>query len=559
MLLGQVDQDRKDHGGGGRGGIEILVLDGGIDAGIRRFLNGLQNREKPSQGVGDIHRVRIELHLQNLLRYVGVFTAAGLGQLQIVRLQDGRPAPGDLPLRPDPQGYAVEQGGGIGGVVQNRPQHLPRQVRGRGLIPGVLVHRFAKQPPNRQPFKLVIGGTDDLQAVIMGLDIFQKGAEGIAQEEPHRQPGGVGGKAQDIELHLRVQPLLLKLHRIPPAELLHHAPQLPFLIGRVGLSHGGKAEKGLVGVAASPGPAHYGGVPDAADMVPVGQQMVQGGGVGEGGIFPGGGVQILLLSIGAEGRGVEGHQGGTAGLGPGHVFDGGMDALHRAGLPGDQADAPGPVAGMVVMGFPGCPHRRVLMDEAPVRAEDQVAPGEKLVQLLRQGGVLPGGLRLPGAEKTQHRPGRRGIHPRQDPFMEGLAGFEALPAPPGPALAVDAQDVAGIVPEEVGGYSDGTLHRRREGNDLGGQHRLVPPRLLGLDADDPLQGPVLPDAQGEGHLHRAPARGGDLSPVVQNLIVIGQGLEDHPRTSPLSRAGTFSTPFSSDPRKNRGWMSSGSE
>ena len=74
-----------------------------------------------------------------------------------------------------------------------------------------------------------------------------------------------------------------------------------------------------------------------------------------------------------------------------------------------------------------------------------------------------------------------------------------------------------------------------------------------------LQCSVISQAEGKGHLHLRPPRGGDLSRLLQGLIVRGQCLQDHPRTSPLSRAGTSSTPSASvDVYKRQHWPKSAS-
>ena len=114
-----------------------------------------------------------------------MFAAGTLGQLCVIGFQNGGPAPGDLPFRPDAEGDAVEQGGRISGVVQHRPQDLAGQIGGGGLVPGVLVYRLFQQLPDGQGLKLVIGGANDLQPPVVGLDVFQESPEGIVEEKAH--------------------------------------------------------------------------------------------------------------------------------------------------------------------------------------------------------------------------------------------------------------------------------------------------------------------------------------------------------------------------------------
>ena len=142
----------------------------------------------------------IESHGQNLLRYVG------MGILQITRLEDGRPAPGDFPLGAYAQRRAVEQRGRIARIGEYGANHLAGKFGSGNFIAGVLVHRFAEQFPEREPFKLVKTGPDDLQSLLMRLGIAQKAAKCIAQEEAHREAAGVGREAENVKIHPGVEP-----------------------------------------------------------------------------------------------------------------------------------------------------------------------------------------------------------------------------------------------------------------------------------------------------------------------------------------------------------------
>ena len=72
-----------------------------------------------------------------------------------------------------------------------------------------------------------------------------------------------------------------------------------------------------------------------------------------------------------------------------------------------------------------------------------------------------------------------------------------------------------------------------------------------------LQRPVCGDRECIGGLDRPPAGAGKHACLHQSFVILGQRLQNHPRTSPLSRAGTSSTPSRRVPRKNRGRISSG--
>ena len=211
------------------------------------------------------------------------------------------------------------------------------------------------------------------------------------------------------------------------------------------------------------------------------------------------------------------------------------------------------------MRLPRPAHGGIFVRVARFRPKDQIAAGEDLLQRLRQRGILPNVLRLPLAEEGNHRPRGVGVHLPEYLLVERLARFKALPRPLGPALVVVAEHIAGVVAEEIGGHAHRPLHRRRELHDLGREHPLFAPDLLGLYGAHLSQRSAGVDAQGEGRLDGTPARGGNSALLFQRAIILRKRLQDHPRTSPLSRAGTRSTPSSSFPRKNRGLTSSGSE
>ena len=143
-------------------------------------------------------------------------------------------------------------------------------------------------------------------------------------------------------------------------------------------------------------------------------------------------------------------------------------------------------------------------------------------------------------------------------FVQRLAGLEAQARPLRLTLVVNAEHVAGIIAEKVGGHAHRPLYRGGKGDDARSQYRSLPPHLLRLHGDHLFQQAVIAYAEGEGHLDRPPAGRGDLSLLFERAIILCERLQDHPRTSPLSLAGTCKTPFSSLPRKNRGLTSLGS-
>ena len=111
--------------------------------------------------------------------------------------------------------------------------------------------------------------------------------------------------------------------------------------------------------------------------------------------------------------------------------------------------------------------------------------------MLRQSGVFPGCLGVPRAEKGGDCPGGGGVYTRQQLFVQRSAGFKALPRPLGLALAVDPQQITGVVAEEVGGHSHRSFHRRGEGEDLRRGNHLLSPRLFRLNVNPLLQRAVF--------------------------------------------------------------------
>ena len=62
MLLRQIYKCRKDHTGGGGGGTEVFVTDGGLDARVGIRLDGFQHREQPPQDIGFVIGILVQGH-----------------------------------------------------------------------------------------------------------------------------------------------------------------------------------------------------------------------------------------------------------------------------------------------------------------------------------------------------------------------------------------------------------------------------------------------------------------------------------------------------------------
>ena len=132
-------------------------------------------------------------------------------------------------------------------------------------------------------------------------------------------------------------------------------------------------------------------------------------------------------------------------------------------------------------------------------------------------------LRDPGAEEGQQGLSGGGSDTPQNRGMKRLAGGKARKGALRVALIVCAQNVAGVIAQKIGGDPYCAFDRSRE----------------------------------REHLDRPPAGAGKHACLHQSFVILGQRLQNHPRTSPLSRAGTSSTPSRRVPRKNRGRISSG--
>ena len=294
-------------------------------------------------------------------------------------------------------------------------------------------------------------------------------------------------------------------------------------------------------------------------MVSIRQQMVEGGGIGEGGVLPHRGVEVLLMAVGAEGGRVEGNQCRAAGLGVPDAFDGGMHGGDLVFPPGHQAlHLHGVLAAAVLIPLPGFPDGGILLGVAAIHPEKEIRSGGNVLKLPRKSRMLRCTFRLPGVEEGQDRPGNGRIHTVQNAVMQCGGRREALPAPLGLSLLIHAEEIGGVIPEEVRRNAHRALDScrklhflRPQNGFLSGFHRLQ-------DRNDLRQCAVSVQTQGKADPRGGPAGGGDISPPQQILIVPGQGLQDHPLTSLLSGGGTVMTPFTRPARKNFGVMFSGS-
>lgn len=114
-----------------RRGVEILILDGRIDAGIRGLLHRLVDGKQAPQRVGGIGACFIETHGQNLLRAVLVWI------FQIIGLDDRRPPPCDMALRADTEHGRFKKRGGIASAGKDGSRRRARHCGRRHFVTGV--------------------------------------------------------------------------------------------------------------------------------------------------------------------------------------------------------------------------------------------------------------------------------------------------------------------------------------------------------------------------------------------------------------------------------------
>ena len=186
MLLVKIVQHRENTGRHRRRGVEIFILDGGVDTGICGLLYGLVDREQTAEGISGIGACFIQAHSQNLLWTVLMWI------LQIISLNNSRTAPCDIPFCPDAEHHGLQQGRRIGSTGKNGPGGGARHS-GRGrFIPGVEIYSLPQHRPQRQYVCFRVGRTNDLQPLIVGIYIFHQPTEAVPQKETDGKPGRVG-------------------------------------------------------------------------------------------------------------------------------------------------------------------------------------------------------------------------------------------------------------------------------------------------------------------------------------------------------------------------------
>ena len=183
----------------------------------------------------------------------------------------------------------------------------------------------------------------------------------------------------------------------------------------------------LIGGLPALRPADHRGVAQGLAVFAVCQQVVERLRVGGGGVAAHRGVAALLVSVGAEGVGVEGNNGSTGGLRPRHTLDGRVQPRQRGLLPGDQtAHGRGVVLGAAAA-LPRRANVGVIQNKSAVgRQKFDVAALHQLVPMGLQHRAFGGGSRLPRGKKRAYRCGGAAGGVLQNVLMQRAAGGKAL-------------------------------------------------------------------------------------------------------------------------------------
>ena len=211
---------------------------------------------------------------------------------------------------------------------QHSAQQVTDQLRRRGWQrpTGYDTDGGHGQCPDGQRFAVIIGRAGDLQCVGVFLQVPGKGSKSIPQEEPHREPRGIGGQPQHIKMLIRRKLFFKERHGLPGGQPPERRLHIRFLdAGSFLCTKQEQAERILIRRLRTLGPADDGGVTHALAVVPVCDQQVQRGGVGKGGVLAHGSILALLVAVGVSGRILKGYKSTASRLCTGDTLNIGMD------------------------------------------------------------------------------------------------------------------------------------------------------------------------------------------------------------------------------------------
>ena len=445
---------------------------------------------------------------------------------QIIGFQDCGPARGDLPLRADAQHGGLQQCGRVGEAGEDGSGGSARHDRTGGFVGGFQVHRLPQHRPERNP---VVITAHNLHPLMVGVDVLHQFAKGVAAEEANGQPGGVGRQAQYVEIAAGIQIQFLTGPVF--SQTLHDAAQgiRGDLLRKLRAKQCCKGAFLVIRLRALR-PADHGGISDALHIVAVGQQVIERGGVSEGGVFSHRRIQALFLAIGAKRGGVERYNGRAAGLRARNALDEGMNRLRHIQPTCHQALNLLALAAAIVT-VPCSLNGGILLDKPTVISEHQIGALHHVLPAVGQGGVEVCALRLPCVEIGKHGSRRGGIHIVQETMVQFGTGLKAFPASLRLALFVYTQQVAGIVPQEIRQHAGRAGDRCRELHLARAKHLLFAVLFLDEKGHCLGQAAVLRQTKRIADGRTAPAATGNGAPGGQILIQLRQRLQNHRTTS----------------------------
>ena len=356
-------------------------------------------------------------------------------------------------------------------------------------------------------------------------EVFREAAKAVLKEETHGDAGGVGGQAEYIEMLIRPQGHAVPVTGRAVSDLLEHGGQI--LLAHALADTEQAAPHGvLIGRLAVLRPADHGGVADLAAVLPVGEQGVQRGGIGESGVFAHRGVFVLLVAVGCQRRGVEGHQRRAGGLRPIHTLDLRVGQGNGGGLAGDKALAAHPIAAVaVIVRLPRGADGLVLAGGSHAVIEHQVGVSGHFLPQRGDEGMLLCFFRLPVVKVGQDGPCGRGVHPVQQAVVQLRRGGKALLRPLRLALVVRPQQITDVVAQQVGGDAGGAGDAVGNGHEPGRDHGLFAPLFFTAQVEHIQQLTVFAQLQTEGDLEvGVPPRPRQLALLAQHFKVAGQSL-----------------------------------
>ena len=365
----------------------------------------------------------------------------------------------------------------------------------------------------------------------MLIYVLGKAAYAVSEEKAHGEPGGIRRETEKVYMLVGEDEPIQPIAAFPRGKgfkrrryvgLLHAAV---FRNTEYGIHS--KVCRGIIGIFR---PTDYGGVAYDFAAVTVGEKCVERGGIGKRGVFAYGSVSALLVTIGAEGRGIERYESSSGTLCARHAFYGGVCCGDGGCLPGDKALRHcGVRVSIVIMLLPCVLNRRILgygtAAVSVVVAEYEICVVGDIFPTFGKQRMCGGEFRLPCVKECEHSPRCRRIDAVQQRVVQRSACFKALHSALRLAFLICAENIGRVIAEKVcrdtGGAFDmsGDAHLERDEHGFLAAWFVVPL----VDDVDKLAAVIQfkPEADLESLV---PARrGGDVL-FQHRLIVRGQSL-----------------------------------